>query len=409
MRNKIIAFLLIAAFAFGAFGTFNVRAQDATLLIWADDTRAPILEALAAKFKEEFGVEVKVQQLGFGDIRSQVKTASPAGEGPDIFVGAHDWIGELSKDGLLEPMDLGDLAEKFAPAALAGFTYEGVLYGMPYATENVAFVYNPEIVKEVPADFAGVQKLSEELVAAGTVKYGFIRQSGDPYHFFPIQTAFGGYVFGYEEGVGYNASDLGIDSEGSIAALKWFEGMIAAGLQPAGVDYDVMHTLFTNKEAAMIITGPWALGDRLRPSGVPYAIAPIPGGGKPFLGVQGFMINAFSKQKELAKSFLLDFVAAEDIEVTATGKDGVERTGIPMVLFGFDRPSAFLPALEKLEDPDLIAFGMAGAEALAMPAIPEMASVWQAWGNAVEAVANKQVGAEEAFKTAAEQIRNLLK
>lgn len=86
MRNKLVAFLLIAAVVFGALGTLNVRAQDTTLLIWADDTRAPILEALGAKFKEEFGVNVKVQQLGFGDIRSQVKTASPAGEGPDIFV-----------------------------------------------------------------------------------------------------------------------------------------------------------------------------------------------------------------------------------------------------------------------------------------------------------------------------------
>lgn len=409
MRNKFITFLLIVAVLFGALGTLNVRAQDTTLLIWADDTRAPILEALAVKFKEEFGVDVKVQQLGFGDIRSQVKTASPAGEGPDIFVGAHDWIGELSKDGLLEPLDLGELAEKFTQASLDGFTYEGVLYGMPYAVENVAFVYNPEIVTEVPKDFEEVRKLSEELMKSGVVKYGFVRQSGDPYHFFPIQTAFGGYVFGFEEGVGYNPNDLGIDSEGSIAALKWFEGMVKDGLQPAGVDYDVMHTLFTNKEAAMIITGPWALGDRLRPSGVPYKIAPIPGGGRPFLGVQGFMINAFSKNKELAKTFLFDFIAAEDIEVTAVGKDGVERTGIPMVLFGFDRPSAFLPALEKLEDPDLIAFGEAGVNGLAMPAIPEMASVWQAWGNAIEAVANQQVSAEEAFKTAAEQIRNLLK
>ncbi|MCS6869856.1 MAG: hypothetical protein NZ571_00185, partial [Anaerolineae bacterium] len=108
------------------------------------------------------------------------------------------------------------------------------------------------------------------------------------------------------------------------------------------------------------------------------------------------------------KTFLFDFIASEEIEVTAVGKDGVERKGIPMVLFGFDRPSAFLPALEKLEDPDLIAFGQAGVNGLAMPAIPEMASVWQAWGNAIEAVANQQVSAEEAFKTAAEQIRNLL-
>ncbi|GAB4548710.1 MAG: maltose/maltodextrin ABC transporter substrate-binding protein MalE [Anaerolineae bacterium] len=413
MRNKFLAFVLIAAFVFGGVGlAMPARAQTAPLTFWVDDTRAPIVEALGAKFTEEFGVEVRVQQLGFGDIRDQLKTAGPAGEGPDIIIGAHDWLGELVVNGLLEPMDLGDMASMFIPGALGGFTYEGNLYGIPYAIENVAFVYNPEIVTEVPKTWDEVKALSEAIVKEGKAKYGFIRQDGDPYHFFPIQTAFGGYVFGFEAGKGYNPEDLGIDNEGSIAALQWFESMVAAGLQPEGVDYDVMHALFEGKEAAMMITGPWAL-ERIRKSGVPYAVATIPAGpagaAKPFLGVQGFMINSFSKQKDLAKSFLLDFVLNAEITITITDAAGTEMTGTAMELLGSQRPSSLLALQEKMTDKDLIAFGAAGAEGLAMPNIPQMASVWDAWGKAVEAVAKKQVAADEAFKTAAEQIRTLIK
>ena len=34
------------------------------------------------------------------------RVAGPAGEGPDIIIGAHDWLGELVTNGLLAPIDL---------------------------------------------------------------------------------------------------------------------------------------------------------------------------------------------------------------------------------------------------------------------------------------------------------------
>ena len=53
-------------------------------------------------------------------------------------------------------------------------------------------------------------------------------------------TAFGGYVFGFEEGVGYDPQDVGIDSEGAIAALERLDSMVEDGLTPDGLDYDSM-------------------------------------------------------------------------------------------------------------------------------------------------------------------------
>lgn len=410
LRNKLFVVVVMAIFV---MVVGSVGAQENALTIWADDTRAPIMEELGAAFEAEFGIPVVVQELGFGDIRDNFKTGGPAGEGPDILIGAHDWLGELVTNGLLAPINLGDLADQFAPAALNAFTVDGELYGMPYATENIAFVYNPELVETPPTTWAEVQELSQQIFDESEgATYGFVRQDSDPYHFFPIQTAFGGYVFGQDEDGNYVADDLGIDSEGSLAAAEWYQSMVDAGLQPTGVDYDVMHALFENGEAAMIVTGPWAL-ERIRQSGVPYVVTTFPEGpegttAKPFLGAQGFMISAFSNNQILAEAFLTEFVASEDLEVTIENADGEEMTGTPMELLGRDRPSAFLPALEMASDPDFPAFDAAGAEALAMPAIPEMSSVWTAWGDALTLINQGSSTAGEAFENAAEQIRTLI-
>ncbi|MDQ7030393.1 MAG: extracellular solute-binding protein [Ardenticatenia bacterium] len=365
----------------------------AQLVIWADENRAPIMQELAEEFKAQYGVELVVQQVSFGDLREQFKVAAPAGEGPDIIIGAHDWLGELVVNGLIAPLDLGDQQDQFLDVALQAFSYDGQLYGMPYLTENVAFFYNPDLVPEPPTTWSEVREIAAQLQEEGQVTQGYVLQVGDPYHFYPIMTAFGGYVFGRDEKGSYNPDDLGIDSEGSIAAATWLDQMVKDGLLSPDVDWDTMHAMFENGESAMFITGPWALS-RIRDSGVNYAIAPIPdetADGKPFMGVHGFMISAFSQDPLLAQAFLTEFVATEEVM---------------QKLFEADpRPSAFLSVREAIDDPDIAAFGEAGQNADPMPAIPEMASVWEAWGNAVTLIFQQQEDPEAAFKAAAEQIR----
>ncbi len=87
-------------------------------------------------FTEATGVEIEV--VGFGEIRTQAGVAGPAGEGPDLFVGAHDWTGELAVNGLVEPIDLGARTGEFFEVALTAFSFEGKLYAVPYVTEMIA-------------------------------------------------------------------------------------------------------------------------------------------------------------------------------------------------------------------------------------------------------------------------------
>ena len=374
----------------------GVMAQDESLTIWADDTRAPILEGLGADFEAEFGIPVVVNQLGFGDIRDQFKTAGPAGEGPDMIIGAHDWLGELAVNGLLAEIDVSDVADQFLASALSAFVYEGVQYGLPYAAENVAFIRNADLVPDNPETWDDVREVSEALIADGASSYGFIMFDNNPYHFFPIQTAFGGYVFGLTE-AGYDPSDVGMDSEGSIAAGAYLEGYVSDGLMPSGIDYDVMHTMFESGDAAMIITGPWAI-PRIAESEVNFVVDNIPAGpggsAKPFLGVQGFMISAFSENKILAEAFLFDYIATDATMQSMYNAD--------------PRPPALLETRGSIDDEIMLGFVAAGAEGLAMPAIPEMSSVWSAWGDAMNLVRTGESSAEDAFGNAGEQIRALI-
>ena len=392
---KLIKLLLALALLIFA-NAFAVSAQDDGLVVWADQAFTPVMEEIAEQFAADFDIPVVVHEIGFGDIRDQFKTAAPAGEGPDVLMGPHDWLGELAVNGLLAEMDLSDIADQFLPSAVAAFVYDGVQYGLPMAAENVGFLRNTDLVPDNPASWDDVRAISEQLIADGDSQYGFIMFDSNPYHFFPLQTAFGGYVFGLTE-AGYDASDVGIDSEGTIAAAAYLEAYGTDGLMPTGIDYEVMHTMFETGDAAMIITGPWAI-PRILESGVNFEVAGIPdgpgGSGKPFLGVWGIMINAFSEQQLIAETFVYEYIATPEAMASLYSAN--------------PRPPAMIELRDSLEDEVMVGFVAAGSEGLAMPAIPEMSSVWSAWGNAMELVRTGELDAESAFTNAGEQIRALL-
>ncbi len=164
--------------------------------------------------------------------------------------------------------------------------------------------------------------------------------AGDPgYNALPMQTSFGGYVFGQTDGK-WNPDDVGLDSEGMIKAVTWMKGAVDEGLMPNTTDYETGHQLFETGQIPFLMAGPWAL-DRIRASGVPYAVTKFPDDGAPFLGVQGFMVNAFSEGTLLAQTFLTEYVATEEF------MQKIYETGL--------RPSAFKSVLEKTADPDLLA------------------------------------------------------
>jgi arabinogalactan oligomer / maltooligosaccharide transport system substrate-binding protein len=356
---------------------------DADLVIWADDTRAPVLKPIADKFAAEEGITVSVLEVPFDKIKDSLARSAPAGEGPDIVIGAHDWLGGLVKDGVVAPVDLGASASGYSDVSIKAFTYEGKVYGLPYAVENIALIRNADLVPEAPKTFAELEKIALDLKAAGTVDVPLAVQQGpaDPYHNFPLFSGFGANVFAQNADGTYDPTKLGLDTPEGLEAAAGFAAWSKSGLISKDVTYDIMIDSFGSGKAPFAITGPWAVSDAERgfkAKGVNYVVEPIPAikdgvTPKVFVGVQGFMISQFSENQDLAKTFLLDYINAEDVQLQLFEAGG--------------RPPAMTSAFDKVSsDPDIKGFGLAGQNGQPQPAIPAMGSVWDTWKDAYNLV-----------------------
>jgi len=377
----------------------TTEAAVPTLLIWADDTRAPVVQEFGDQFGADNGVNVVVQQVDFGSIRDQLGVAGPAGEGPDIIIGAHDWLGELATNGVVAPLDLSGIADQFLPVAINAMSYDGVTYGLPYSVENIALIRNVDLVPDPVATFADLSKIALGLKAAGTIDVPLAVQEapGDPFHNYPMFTAAGGVVFGRNADGSYNPDDLGIDSEGGLAAGRKFSEWSASGLISGDVNYDVMIESFSTGKAPFAITGPWATGS-FADAGINYSVDPFPtvdgNEASPFVGVQGFMVSAFAQNPLLAETFVVDYMGTKEAQVKLYEAGG--------------RPPAHLGAIEVASsDADIQGFAAAGVNGAAMPAIPEMGAVWSAWTDAYSLIFAGE-DSDAALKDAAAQIRDLI-
>lgn len=343
-------------------------AGDNTLTIWADDTRIGPLQEAADAFAEENDITVEVVERNYGDIRADFIAQVPTGEGPDITVGAHDWLGELVNNGVVAPVELGDVADGFEDVAIDAFTYDGQVYGLPYSIENVALIRNTDLAPDAPATWDEAIAMGQ---AAGT-RFPILVQSGDenegdPYTFYGFQTSFGAPVFEQNEDGSYDTT-IAMGGEGGAAYANWLAEQGAAGTLNADINYDLAVENFAAGEAPFVVGGPWML-----PSfeGMNLAIDPIPAAGdqpaQPFAGVAGFFISAQSQNALLANDFLVNYMASEEQQMAL-----FEAAG---------RPPALTSAADAVSDDPIVAgFRAVGADAVPMPSIPEMASVWQFWG-----------------------------
>jgi len=346
--------------------TSEPAGDGGTLTIWVDDTREDAVRAAAETFEAETGATVELVQKNYDDIRFDFLAQVPTGEGPDITVGAHDWLGEFTANGVVAPIELGDVAADFEDVALEAFTYEGQVYGLPYAIENIALYRNTELVDQTPATF-------DEMIAAGEAsgaEYPFliqITENGDPYTMYPFQTSFGAPVFETNEDGSYIA-ELAMGGEAGTAFAQWLAEQGAAGNLNTSWEYDIVVEAFANGEAAFLVGGPWMLGEF---GDVELAVDPIPSAGgepaQPFTGVQGFYVSARSQNALLATDFLVNYMATEEAQIA------LYEAG--------DRTPALTSAADVVsEDPIAAGFREVGADAVPMPSIPEMGEVWNFWG-----------------------------
>jgi len=374
--------LALAACSSGESGDETTTEPEETatsagsLTVWVDETRQDAVSAAAASFEEETGTSVEVVLKNFEDIRADFLAQVPTGEGPDITVGAHDWLGELTTNGVVAPLELGDKAAEFETVSLEAFTQDGQVYGLPYAIENIALIRNTQLADEAPATWDDAVAAGED---AGT-KFPILVQSdndkGDPYTHYPFQTSFGAPVFTQNEDGSYS-SELAMGGPEGQAYAEWLGEQGEAGNLSQDTTYDIAVEAFKNGESPFIVGGPWMIDSF---ADMDLSIDPIPTAGgeaaQPFVGVQGFYLSAESKNAIVANDFLVNFMSTEEAQLA------LYEAG--------NRPPALTAAADSAAsaDPIVAGFRAVGAEAVPMPSIPEMASVWSFWGVTEAAIVN---------------------
>ncbi len=377
-----------------------VRDPNAQLVIWTDADRSTAVTKYAQAFGEENGITVAVQIAT--DTRQQFKDATKVGQGPDVVVGAHDWLGELVQNATVAPVQLSaEVAAQLDPNAVAATKFNGQTYGVPYAVENIALMRNTALAPEAP-------KTMDALVAEGTkikkasggkvtnVLVQQVGKTGNAYYTYPYLSAFGGGIFGTKANGDYDPSKLIVNSPDSIKGAEVLAKLGKEKVLSTNVGDDNAEGLFTAGKAPFFITGPWSTANAKK-AGIKYAVSPLPslaGGGQmqPFLGVQMFYVSAKAKNAILAQEFVTSYVTRKDVQLAL-----YEATG---------RPPALTEAYNEVaaKDADVQAFFEAGKGGKPMPNIPAMNSVWGPLGQAAADVISGKSGAKARFDAAQKEI-----
>lgn len=327
-----------------------------SLTVWVDELEAKALEGAAAEFKTDTGITVNL--VVNQDPRGNFLSSSTTGEGPDVVAGAHDWIGDLVANKVIEPIELGGRAVEFQDNAVAAFKYESKTYGLPSTVQSLALICNSKKVPTQP-NWDQVKKagLALSLNAGG----------GDPYHLYTIQTSFGAHVF-KKDGDGNFKPDLDLDN-GGLDFANWL-AVEGSKILDAGSTWDSSVKALQSGSKGCWITGPWVSGV-LDLDTDEYNIYKIPSvGGKDavsFLSVRGFYVSANSKDTFYAKKFVVDYLGKAETQTELFNVSG--------------RIPANKSAREAAKDDRVVqGFADASQNAEPLPAIPAMASVWSSWG-----------------------------
>jgi multiple sugar transport system substrate-binding protein len=156
--STVVALILALAIAASAAaqGTVNLTFRF-------NDTEEKEMRAALDQFeKQNPGIKVTLQRIGWRDARDQFLREAAVGQGPDVVHVAQVWVKEMGQAGAVQP--LNDLIKSTPPGAgFADFMAQelaqgkdGKIYGLPWTTDTWAMVYRTDLLKD-----AGIAKLPE--------------------------------------------------------------------------------------------------------------------------------------------------------------------------------------------------------------------------------------------------------
>jgi arabinogalactan oligomer/maltooligosaccharide transport system substrate-binding protein len=330
--------------------------DGAALTIWVDAELKEVANTLAEQYSQDTGGTLNVIEKDFYQVEAELASGSP-----DLFIGSTEWVDRLAQAGSVvsigEPNRSG-----FEQRVLQGASYQGQLYGIPYAIESLALVCNGDELKSQPGSLT-------ELTDAG---YNVIvTPGGDPYTMFPIQSSFEVYPLELDE-TGDWVETSGLGSPRSKEFATWLGDNKSLF---TSLDYSAGIAAFVEGQETCLLTGPWAISEILNRANFKVSVYDFPsvGGSQPlsFATSRAIFVSAQSQNQEQAKR------VAEYFANSATQLLIYKQTG---------RVPAKADVISEIEDPVIAGFAKAAAWSVVLPSSELMQNTWAPWSKTLNTI-----------------------
>jgi arabinogalactan oligomer/maltooligosaccharide transport system substrate-binding protein len=333
MNKKSLGFSgVLATFAL-AFSSFVAPAASAAdqIVVWADESRGPNLtKVIAAKGDWVPGYTVKIVTFSSFDALKDAFDKATDATGPDIVVGANDWVPTGAKSGKLAPVTLTPAVKaRFNPTQLFDLSYRGSLYGVPIDVNNVAMIYNEKLVSSAPKTFGDMVDFYKANKASKKLKAGLcVAGGGMSWGAHSVFSALGAdaYQFNARDKIVYNRT-FNFPAFANNVKKYLLDGKKGNGFFPAS-DAGCKDNFLAGTVPYAII-GNWEWKDYVA-KGFTMNLMPVPGVaegtyGRMFGSVSGAMLTTFAAKHGVAagaKSLLTDFFASTAGQVAYQAIEG---------------------------------------------------------------------------------------
>lgn len=325
MTRARLALLLVLALS----GCAPRATGPVTVRMWAMGREGEVVGELCRDFEREHpGIRVQVQQIPWSAAHEKLLTAHVGGSLPDVGQLGNSWISEFGALHALAPLD-GWLAKGGAgrDAYFGGIwdtnVLEGTPYGLPWYVDTRLLFYRKDLLaragySSMPTTWTEWAECMRRIRAqSGGKRYGI---------FLPTNEWLQPVVFGLQSG-------SSLLSEGNTRgafqqpefkrAFEFLLGLYREGLAPTlGINEIAnMYQEFERGTFAMVITGPWNLGEFARrlPDSLQgaWGTAPLPGPDGPgvsFAGGSSLVMYQSTKHPEESWA-LMQYLSRPDVQV----------------------------------------------------------------------------------------------
>ena len=272
-----------------------------------------LVERFAASDQEHAPQSVRfdVLSIPYEAYASKLASAIPRGNGPALFIAAHERTGEWSRAGWIRPWELNQAPfERYHPRANEALDFDAKRWGVPLAYKSLVLFYNTDLIKAPPESVEQLVELARAHSDADTGRYGLVYEAANFYMHAPWLMASGGSVFD-ERG------ELALHSPEAAASLKLaFDLVHTWRVTPEDATGTLVAHLFNSGQAAFAISGPWFMGEL--DESLPYALAALPKSERtglaasPFLTVDAAFVASGAGECEGPARSLARFLASDE-------------------------------------------------------------------------------------------------